>query len=399
MEENQFAQSAEKQFIPNWMIDANPWQTSQIDLVHAEELAHDIKEHGMMQAPTARQVDGRYQLAFGHHRLAAYRLLSSLGNEYYDNFPLFIHDLNDEQMAIAAFSENEKRRTFNPVDRAKAVQKMLESFPWTQEQVAEKLHIVRSGVSNMLRLLRLPQDVLETVAAGTLPVRSAMALIPLFEITTSEQVRLEDRFGESYFDFLIGAKKGEVNSDVIRARVEFYMNFLRPQPEQLQLADGPVVIENDTITADEGPAEDSISQQYTPPPPSIPTATQTHIDDWLNHSGGEENEPVPTLQPAAEFFAEEAHEGSEHAASVDAQQEIQATQSVPAADHSVEKPVPAELKKDPEDLNAIYLSVAWKTNGVTVSLLKPGWPAPKFRFRNMLKVEMLPDVIREMEHS
>lgn len=388
----------ETQLIGLELIDPNPWQTRlNEDPAHVDEIAHSIKAMGMMQTPTARKIGDRYQLVFGHTRLAAYKLLETLGQDGYSYFPLVIHDLDDEQMAIAAFEENEKRRDLNPVEKAKAVRKMLDDFGWTQKLVAEKLHIDRSGVSNMLRMLRLPKDVLESVAAGDLPVRSAMALIPIFETTTSEQVKLEDRFGDSLNDFLTGAKKGEVNSDVIRARIELYMNFLRPQSEQLSLVDQPVVIENDTITANEEPVEAPMPGQFMPEPPSKPTATQTHIDEWLSHSSEEsEHEPETTFQPPTEIHAQETDQGPEHAASTYSQSEVQATQPEPAKNNPDEKPKIEELKKDPEEPNAIYLSVAWKTKGVTVSLLKPGWKVPKFRFSENLKIELLPSVIREM---
>jgi ParB/RepB/Spo0J family partition protein len=400
MEENQIAQSGEKQHIPLFMIDANPWQTSEIDQAHAEGLAHDIKENGMMQTPTARPVDGRFQLAFGHHRMAAYKLLSSLGDEQYDNFPLYIHNLSDEQMAIAAFNENEKRRTFNPVDRARAVQKMLESFPWTQEKVAEKLRIDRSGISNMLRMLRLPTFLLNQIAAGEVAVRSAMALLTIYELSGEDQARLNEKFGDTVQDFLASASCGELTSDSIRQVVDQWMKFLHPEPEQLQLVDEPVVIENDTITANEEPADAPMPGQFMPPPPSGIRATQSHIDEWINHPNGEgEDESEPTFEAAAEVPSEEADQRPDNATLSNSEPEVQETQPQSTENHPVQKPVIEELKKDPEDPNAIYLSVAWKTKGVTVSLLKPGWPTPKFRFLNMLKVEMLPGVIREMEQG
>ncbi len=401
MEESQFAQAGEKQYIPLFLIDANPWQTSHIDQTHVEALAHDIKEHGMMQSPTARVIDGRYQLAFGHHRLAGYRLLSSLGNEYYDNFPLYIHDLNDEQMAIAAFGENEKRRTLNPVDRARAVKKMLDDFGWTQELVAEKLHIDRSGVSNMLRMLRLPQDVLETVAAGELPVRSAMALIPIFEVTTSESVKLEDRFGESLADFLNGAKKGEVNSDVIRARVELYMNFLHP--EQLKLPE----------IEDAAPAEPPAIQEEWPDPTfnpitetpenefseqtNIPSAHQAELSDWdgIQHEEAMNgsSEEIPAM---ATVQTESIDQGSGPDASHNEEREIQTAEPQPVENHAPAAPPAASTKVDAPDPNEILFNIAWKTHGVIVSYKKPGMVMPKIIYRENLRIDDVPAVMREL---
>ena len=386
------------------MIDANPWQTSHIDQSHVEALAHDIKEHGMMQTPTARLIEGRYQMAFGHHRLAAYRLLSSLGDEYYDNFPLYIHDLNDEQMAIAAFGENEKRRTLNPVDRARAVKKMLDDFGWTQELVSEKLHIDRSGVSNMLRMLRLPQDVLETVAAGDLPVRSAMALIPIFEVTTSESVKLEERFGDSLADFLNGAKKGEVNSDVIRARVDFYMNFLHP--EQLKLP------EIDTATPAEPPA---VLEVYPDPlinaaiegaasefsePPTIQAAQQAELSDWGGVTPDQQEEGMNGSSeeiPAMEGVQTQSiNQGSGPDASNNEEPKIQAVEPQPVANHAPAVPTAAAAKVDAPDPNEILFNIAWKTHGVVVGYKTPGMVMPKIIYRENLRIDDVPAVMREL---
>jgi len=394
----------ETQHIGLELIDPNPWQTRQNeDPAHVDEIAHSIKAMGMMQTPTARQVGDRYQLVFGHTRLAAYKLLETLGQDGYSYFPLVIHDLDDEQMAVAAYEENEKRRDLNPVEKAKAVQKMLADFSWTQEQLAEKLHIDRSGISNMLRMLRLPADLLNSIATGIVPVRSAMSLLPVYELSGADQVRLNDQFGDTVTEFMSVATHGEINSDSIRKVVDGWMNFLHPQPEQLLLVDEPVVIENDTITAPEEPGFVATPGQFMPPPPSGLHATQAHIDEWLNNPNneGEDNGSESGFREP-EIETSETGEGTDLESQnqvVEEQATSLQTQPQPTEDHPVEKPAPAELKKDPEDPNAIYLSVAWKTNGVTVSLLKPGWPAPKFRFRNMLKVEMLPEVIREMEHS
>lgn len=159
--------------IPLYLIDPNPWQTRRTeDPAHVEEIARSIKAMGMMQTPSARKVGERYQLAFGHTRLAAYRLLNTLGQDGYDQFPLNLHELSDEQMAIAAFEENEKRRDLNPVEKAMAVQKMLNDFGWTQELIAEKLHIDRSGVSNMIDhkgFSILTVDRPQTAFRGTIP--------------------------------------------------------------------------------------------------------------------------------------------------------------------------------------------------------------------------------------
>lgn len=234
---------ADQRMVPLDRVDPNPWQTRQIEnSEHIAELAESIRLNGLMQVPTGREMPyERVQLAFGHSRLAAFNLLASQGHKEFDNFPVNIRSLDDEQMAIMAFTENEKRHDLNPVERARAIQNLLIGFGWSQQDVADKLGIDRSSVSNALRMLRMPVDVLQSVAEGTLPVRSAMALIPYYEITPLEMTALLERYRDAE-DFAALARSGQVNSDTIRKQVDEYMKHLHPAPEELFATPQLVVI-------------------------------------------------------------------------------------------------------------------------------------------------------------
>jgi ParB/RepB/Spo0J family partition protein len=197
--------------IPLDRITNNPWQTRQADnQEYIMELAQDIRANGLLQTPLGRLTDEKgeiiayeilpripdaflnvnklnIQLAFGHNRLAAYKLLAEqdAGRDDkfgYDMMPVEIRDLTDEQMADAAWSENEKRRDHTPLERALAIQKRIDSFAWTHDQVAEHLGISRSAVSNCLRLLKLPEGVQAQLQDGSLSERQAMALLPLYDL-------------------------------------------------------------------------------------------------------------------------------------------------------------------------------------------------------------------------
>lgn len=191
--------------VPLERIDSNPWQTRPIDAEHARSLADDIRANGLLQPPVARimrlglklvdplvyggvlptlgdEPDARLQLAIGHHRLAAYRLLAEEDAERWNRMPVDVRQLDSYQMALAAWSENEKRRDTNALERAKAIERMSHDFGWTQAAIAEKLGISRPVVSNSLRLLTLPAEVQQRIAAGELSERQAMALLPLYEL-------------------------------------------------------------------------------------------------------------------------------------------------------------------------------------------------------------------------
>lgn len=194
--------------IPLTYILPNPWQTRQgePDPKYIAELAADIQANGLLQTPMGRVVnlDGkpldewavtmglqfdreneklRVQLAFGHNRLAAFEHLHvTTCDDVWRAMPVQIRQLSDEQMALHAWSENERRRDVTPIERAKAVQRRMQDFGWTQAQAAEKLGIARSTVANILRLLSLPDNITQALVTQAITERTAMALAELLAL-------------------------------------------------------------------------------------------------------------------------------------------------------------------------------------------------------------------------
>ncbi|HRJ42162.1 MAG TPA: ParB/RepB/Spo0J family partition protein [Caldilineaceae bacterium] len=161
--------------VPIVSVVDNPWQnrTHYGDL---DELAADIERNGLLQPPIARlspDGSGGYQIAFGHRRLRACQLAGL------SSFPLFVHNLTDEEMAEYAWSENEKRSDTSAIEKARHIQRVQTDFGWTQEQVAQRFGINRSTAANLLRLLELPDAVQAQVDSGALPARSGMLLLRL----------------------------------------------------------------------------------------------------------------------------------------------------------------------------------------------------------------------------
>ena len=239
--------------IPLERILANPWQTriGEPDPAYIQELAEDIARNGLLQVPVGRlvEMDGEVvepstfagliltdnrisalaehgyfvQLAFGHNRLAAYRYLVSVKGDGWNRMPLEIRSMDDEQMANAAWAENEKRRNVTPIERARAIQKRMEDFGWTQEQTSEQLQLARSTIANILRLLRLPEEIQQAMDAGQLSERSAQALVGLFDLPEALLDRARSVFGP-YGDYhpekiIQSALQGD-SSDVIRYRID-----------------------------------------------------------------------------------------------------------------------------------------------------------------------------------
>lgn len=156
-------------------IDPNPWQPR----VHMRgtafnELKDSIDKVGLIEVPSARAVDGRYQLAFGHRRLAA---VKSLG---WKTMPLLVRHISDQDMALIALEENRRRKDLTPLEEARAVKKILDDFNlMRQTALGEKLGIAQETISNMLRVLALPDPILQLVDEDKLTFTDAKELLCL----------------------------------------------------------------------------------------------------------------------------------------------------------------------------------------------------------------------------
>jgi ParB family chromosome partitioning protein len=139
-----------------------------------KELASSIKQVGLIEVPQARAAKGGfYELAYGGYRRRAYEHLAKeqaknvkhvTEAKIWDEMPLKIEPLTDEQMAIFGLEENLKRHDMTPLDTARDVEQYLTIFPKvTEAQLAEKMSMTQGNISNMRRVLKLPGKVLEKV--------------------------------------------------------------------------------------------------------------------------------------------------------------------------------------------------------------------------------------------
>jgi ParB family chromosome partitioning protein len=135
------------------------------------ELVHSIREFGVLQPIVVRPLGSGYELIMGERRLRASKEagLSSI--------PAVVRETADENMLRDALLENIHRANLNPLEEASAYKQMLEDFGTTQDQLADKLGRSRPQITNTLRLLKLPMDVQDKVAAGVLSAGHARALL------------------------------------------------------------------------------------------------------------------------------------------------------------------------------------------------------------------------------
>jgi ParB/RepB/Spo0J family partition protein len=190
---------SEPTLVPLDHIGANPFQPRQgEDPAVVAELAINIHRNGLLQIPSARLAmqagDERYQLVFGHTRLAAYKLLANFGvpdagiapDDRFALMPLYVHELDDRQMFEQGVSENIKRRDLNPVEQARAMQRYMDEFHATSREAAELFGVSDATVRGKVRLLDLPESVQEKMSSGELSEGAGRQLLTLQRINPTK---------------------------------------------------------------------------------------------------------------------------------------------------------------------------------------------------------------------
>ena len=164
------------------LIDDNPWQPRQvIDPDALDELAESINQLGLLQSPLGRRspdVSDRIQTAFGHRRVAACRLLYQQGR-WERCIDMDLADLTDEEMAVMALTENESRKQLSQIEVVRAHKRAIDETSLSIQALADKLGMNRPTLSNNLRVLELPDFILQHVESGDLGITVAREFLVL----------------------------------------------------------------------------------------------------------------------------------------------------------------------------------------------------------------------------
>ncbi|UWZ85745.1 ParB/RepB/Spo0J family partition protein [Occallatibacter riparius] len=159
------------------LIDRNPFQTrSTFDDAQLSELAASITANGVVQPVLVRpQANGRFQLIAGERR---WRASMQAGKK---TIPAILRQVSDEQAMEITIVENLQRADLNPMEQARAFERLSREFHMTQEQMATRTGKDRTSVANFLRLLKLPGTVQNRVESGELTFGHARALLALVD--------------------------------------------------------------------------------------------------------------------------------------------------------------------------------------------------------------------------
>lgn len=175
MKQQRVKSTAEIYNIPQAMIVSNPNQPrKRFDYDELENLAQSIRENGILQPITVRKrEDKKYELVSGERRLRAARLVGMV------KIPSIVINIDDKNSAMFSIIENLQRQSLNFFEEAEAIEKLVGEYAMSREEVALKLGLAPSTVSNKLRILRLPEEMRFELARSGLTESHAKALLML----------------------------------------------------------------------------------------------------------------------------------------------------------------------------------------------------------------------------
>ena len=177
------------------------------------ELANSIKKNGIIQPIAVREDKGdpgRYEIVAGERRwLAAQR--AGL-----HEVPIIILDLDDNESLEVAIVENIQRDDLNAIEEAKGYKRLSDEFGYDHEKIANFMSKSRSHISNTLRLLTLPRDVIGLIEEGNLTAGQARPLIGLSNATNIAEEIVAKNLSARSVELLVRSKKGPLRSGQIK---------------------------------------------------------------------------------------------------------------------------------------------------------------------------------------
>lgn len=158
--------------LPISLISPNPFQPrKEFNETALKELAHSIKQHGLAQPVIVRKISNAYELIVGERRLEACRL------NHFETIPAIIKNITDQQSCEIALVENIDRENLNVIEIAQSLNRLINDFGYTQEELSSLFSRSRSSIANILRLLKLPTSIQDFIIQGQLSEGHARTLI------------------------------------------------------------------------------------------------------------------------------------------------------------------------------------------------------------------------------
>ena len=200
----------------------NPYQPREtFNEFKLDELANSIKKNGIIQPIAVRlkkSEPGKYEIVAGERRWLAAQKAGL------HDIPVNVLDLSDVESLEVAIVENIQRDDLNPVEEAKGYKRLSEEFNYDHENIAKLMSKSRSHVSNTLRLLTLPNDIIGMLEEGTLTSGQARPLIGLTNASQIAEEIVSKNYSARKVEYLVKSKKGNKfkdktqDADIIKAQ-------------------------------------------------------------------------------------------------------------------------------------------------------------------------------------
>ena len=192
----------------------NPFQPRQIfNEAKLEELANSIKKNGVIQPIAVRpdkSSEGKYQIVAGERRWLAAQKAGL------HEIPIVVLDLDDNESLEVAIVENIQRDDLNPIEEAKAYERLNKEFNYDHEKIARFMSKSRSHVSNTLRLLTLPSDVRAMIEEGLITAGQARPLVGVANATNIAEQIVSKKLSARSVESLVRTNKGPQKAGQIR---------------------------------------------------------------------------------------------------------------------------------------------------------------------------------------
>ena len=176
--------AAETNEIPLDQIKPNPFQPRQsFNEERLRELAFSIKEHGILQAVVVSPTgEGSYYLVAGERRCRAARIAGL------NSVPAVVKSIDRKTMLEIALIENLQREDLNPVEEAQAYKRLMQEYNYTQEELARRIGRSRPSIANSIRLLSLPEKILELLVSGEITAGQVRPLLVISDPGQQQEV-------------------------------------------------------------------------------------------------------------------------------------------------------------------------------------------------------------------
>lgn len=201
-------------------IEPNPTQPRKhFDPEALAQLADSIARHGLLQPIAVRETDsGFYQIIAGERRWRAAKMAGLI------EIPAIQYDMDDRKAAELALIENLQREDLNPIEEALAFRSLIRDYGMTQEETAQQIGKSRSAVANSMRLLELPDAVVQMVADGRISAGHARAVMSL--------IKCDDMvpFAEQIIEKELSVREAEAGAKVLNERAKQEEIGIQPAP-------------------------------------------------------------------------------------------------------------------------------------------------------------------------